>query len=33
LVLDRIASALERGVTIDHEPDSEQKKDGPEPVE
>jgi hypothetical protein len=33
LVLDRIASALERGITIDHEPDSEQKKGGQEPAE
>jgi len=33
LVLDRIASALERGVTIDHQPDDAQKKGGPEPAE
>jgi hypothetical protein len=33
LVLDRIASAIERGITIDHEPDDAQKKGGPEPAE
>jgi hypothetical protein len=33
MVLDRIASALERGVTIDHEPDDAQKKGGQEPAE
>lgn len=33
MVLDRIASALEKGITIDHEPDDAQKKGGPEPAE
>jgi len=33
MVLDRIASALERGITIDHQPDDAQKKGGPEPAE
>lgn len=33
MVLDRIASALERGVTIDHEPDTEQKKGAHEGAE
>ena len=33
LVLDRIASALERGITIDQPPDSAQKKGGQEPAE
>ena len=33
MVLDRIASALEKGITIDHEPDTEQKKGAPESAE
>jgi len=33
MVLNRIASALEKGITIDHEADTEQKKGGPEPAE
>ena len=33
MVLDRIASALEKGITIDHEADTEQKKGGQEPAE
>jgi len=33
MVLDRIASALEKGITIDHEPDDTQKKGAPESAE